>query len=372
MELIGQTILIISNEPWGDLWYSKQNYAYELSKSNTVFFINPPQHWKLKNLFHNPIQTIKYNDTLHVLSYQNFLPIANDATSILNNNLISRYLTAFFKKNKVRDYIFWSFDPIRLYNPKLLKPKLSIYHCVDLFFFKYIGEKILCKNTDIIIGNSPILLDVYKSFNKPLYYIPHGISEDEFNISEKELSNIDITLENFGIYIGVIDERLDYSLIEKALIQYPEIAFVFVGPKKYHANNIIAKRIFETPAYKNVHAIGPRHFKTLKTYISKAKFCISFMDKNYPGNSIAHHKTLVYLAQGKPVFGYRFSEYIHLDEIMYMGLTHEETLSQLQNFIIKGESEQICIKRIAFAKQYTFTHLLNQINVILKDFSKPV
>ena len=34
MKLENQTILVTSNEPWGDLWYSKQNYAYELSKKN--------------------------------------------------------------------------------------------------------------------------------------------------------------------------------------------------------------------------------------------------------------------------------------------------------------------------------------------------
>ncbi len=368
MELTGQTIFILSNEPWGDIWYSKQNYAYELSKTNTVFFINPPKKWNSRNVFYNPIKTFKYSDSLYILNYQNFLPIINNVFNIFNNYLVTKYLLHFFKKKKITDFIFWSFDPIRLYNPRLFNPKLAIYHCVDLFFFKFIGEKIICENSDLIIGNSPILLNEYKSFNKPLHYIPHGISEDEFNISKDEQKNNDLSIENYGIYIGVIDERLDYRLIEKVVQQYPNIDFVFVGPKRYNKDNLVARNIFENNIYKNVHAVGPKHFKKLKVYISKAKFCISFMDKNYPGNTIAHHKTMIYLAHGKPIFGYKFSEYTQLEEIMYMGLTHEETIEQLQHFLENGESSLLSEKRIMFAKKFTFKQLISSINSILKNY----
>ena len=47
----GKNIIIVSNEPWGDIWYSKHHYAYELNKTNQVLFIDPPRKWSFWNLF---------------------------------------------------------------------------------------------------------------------------------------------------------------------------------------------------------------------------------------------------------------------------------------------------------------------------------
>src|ERR1051326_3339068 len=118
MKLEDQTILVTSNEPWGDIWYSKQNYAYELSKKNKVFFIDPPTKWQLKNIFYNPIILKSYNENLKIISYQNFLPILNDVFNRLNNFLVSKYLKRFFQGNHISNYLVWAFDPIRLYNHK--------------------------------------------------------------------------------------------------------------------------------------------------------------------------------------------------------------------------------------------------------------
>lgn len=41
MELKGKRIVTASNEGWGDVWFSKHNYAYELSKHNEVLFVDP-------------------------------------------------------------------------------------------------------------------------------------------------------------------------------------------------------------------------------------------------------------------------------------------------------------------------------------------
>jgi teichuronic acid biosynthesis glycosyltransferase TuaH len=366
MKLTNQNILILSNEPWGEIWYSKQNYAYELSKSNRVYFIDPPKHWKLKNLFYNPITIKQIKENLYVIDYQNFLPLVSNIINLLNNYIVSKYLSFYLWKHDIKKYIFWSFDPLRLFNPSLFKAKFSIYHCVDLFFFKYIGERILTKNANLVLGNSTILLNEYIEFKKPMALIEHAISSEEFTVSEKEQANFDLNIDNYGLYIGVIDERIDFSWVEEAVKNHPDQNFVFVGPLRYPSSNPAAVRLFgNQKSYSNVIAIGPRHFKSLKNYVKKAKFCISFMDKNYPGNTIAHHKTLIYLAQGKPVFGYAFTEYELLKEIMYMSEKSEEVLEMLKNFLINGERDIIKDKRILFAQQFTFEETFKKIELFI-------
>lgn len=375
MKLENQIILVTSNEPWGDLWYSKQNYAYELSKKNKVYFINPPTKWSPKNLFSNPITEGSYNDNLHYINYENFIPIRSDFLNQLNNKLVSKHLKKYFEKKGIKETILWAFDPLRLYNHQLLGCKLGIYHCVDFYYFNYLGEFELCKNSDLLFATSQRFLDDYGDYNAPQYVVPHGISSEEFELEQEKLDNLDIDIRDYGVYVGVIDHRMDFELLEKALKKLADTAFLFVGPVRLYSRTpapaqlAAAKRIFEDKIYDNVHAIGARHFKTLKYYIKKAKFCISFMDIEYHANMVHHHKTLVYLTQGKPVFGPVFSEYKDLGNIMYMNDNGDALLEMIDNFLRKGESENLENLRIEHARQYTFENVLADASKLVEKHS---
>lgn len=373
MKLEQQTIVVTSNEPWGDLWYSKQNYAYELSKKNTVYFINPPTQYSVKNLISNPITEGSYNENLHYIDYQNFLPLRNDALIRKNNKMVSNHLKKYFHKKGIDDYIMWAFDPLRLFNHKLLGAKLGIYHCVDYYYFQYIGEHELCTHSDFLFATSQRFLDDYTKYDAPKHVVPHGISSEEFTTDPKELANLDIDVEDYAVYVGVIDHRMDFSLLEKALIRFPDLPFVFVGPVRLYSRPIkeqdlgAAQRIFEQKKYSNMHSIGSRHFKTLKNYIKKAKLCISFMDMEYHANTVHHHKTLVYLTQGKPVFGPIFSEYKDFGNIMYMDNDGAKQLDLIADFLQNGEDPQLEKMRIEHAKKYTFENVLAAASQIIES-----
>lgn len=367
MKLENQTILITSNEPWGDIWYSKQNYAYELSKKNRVIFSNPPTRWSTKNLFRNPpIQQGHYNENLSFISYENFLPIRSNFLNRTNDKWVAKKIKKELHKQGIKDYIVWAFDPNRLYTPAQLGAKYSIYHCVDYYYSQYLGEANLCENSDLIFATSQKFLDEYTQFKTPQYVVPHGISSEEFSLDSQQLeATTDMEVEDYGLYVGVIDHRMDFDLLEEALKYFPHQPFVFVGPLRLPPNKEAAKRIFEQKLYKNVYAIGPRHFKTLKYYIKKAKFCISFMDMEYHPNIVHHHKTLVYLSQGKPTFGPIFTEYANLKDILYMDNDGRSQLEMLENFIKNGEDSSLEAKRIAHAQKYTFENVLTKASNII-------
>jgi len=372
MQLENQNILVTSNEPWGDIWYSKQNYAYELSKKNKVFFINPPTKWSPSHLFSNPIQEEAYNENLHYINYENFLPLRSDWLNRWNNRWVSKHLQKYLHSKGIKDYILWAFDPIRLYDHQLLGAKLGIYHCVDYYYFQYLGEHELCKNSDLIFSTSQRFLDDYTDYDTPQYVVPHGISSEEFSLDADKLANLDLQIEDYGLFIGVIDHRMDFILMEKVIQKFSDQAFVFVGPVKLyhrpaHSEEALAaaQRIFEKDTYDNVHAIGPKHFKMLKYYIKKAKFCVSYMDMEYHANTVHHHKTLVYLTQGKPVFGPVFSEYKDMGNIMYMDNTYEGSMELLANFLEHGEAADLAQKRIDHARKYTFENVLKDASQLI-------
>lgn len=360
----GQNILIVSNEGWGKIWYSKHNYAYELSKNNNVLFVNPLTKWKPTSFFNSQIKMESIGPNLAQLSYNSPLPSRGVILNRINNWMVSNRLNKWLKANQFCNFIQWSFDPFRLYNPKLLGGKLSIYHCVDLYGFNYYGERQICRNSDAIIISAKAFYKTYQNYGNPKLFVPHGISSEEFEITNP-FDDEKINFTDFGLYTGIIDKRIDFSLLEKALIRFPKIQFVFIGPLKIPPESKAGCRIFIQEQYSNLHAIGPKEFKTLKFYIHKARFCISFMDTKNEGNMLAHHKTLLYLSHGKPIFSPKFKEYADWNDVIYMEDSNEKILDSLDKFLSSTESPNLKTQRIKIAESFSFEKLFVRIHKFL-------
>jgi hypothetical protein len=358
MKLVNRNIVIVSNEPWGDIWYSKHNYAYELSKQNKVFFLNPQGKWSPGDLFNNSISASVYSPRLTILDYKNFLPLTGRSSWIYerNNRMVSRALARWFSEHDVNDIIFWSFDPYRLTDPALLAPALSIYHSVD--YFNNRTEKLLCENTDMFLTVSGAIAEKMKSYNKPLLQLPHGISSEEFDIRPEE--SIEIKHNDHVLYVGNIDERLDYAVIKTVAEAFPSLQFLFIGKKSYSVENLLAKEVMESGKHANITMFGPVHFKRLKHYIARARFCVAFMKADHPGNMLNHHKLLQYLAWGKPVFSPAFEDYKSSD-MLYAYSNPGDAVEKIKALLENGEAGSKANERIAFAREHTYEKLLERI-----------
>ncbi len=360
-----KTVIVTSNEPWGDIWYSKQNYAFELARTNKVVFIDPPRKWSPINVIKNRLELKQQFTSLYVLKYGNYFPVRVPLLNLLNNFLVSRTLKTYLKKKSLEPDILWAFDPMRLYIPRLLGVRASIYHCVDYYYFKFFGEKQLCRYSTVIFATSQFFLDEFSAFSTPKYVVPHGISQEEFSLDEKRKKVLKLPDPGFALYIGVIDHRMDFDMYEKSICAFPDLNFVFVGPLRI-TDHPAAERIFKNNTYQNVIIEGPKHFKELKYYIDSCLLCMSFMDMSYHANTVHHHKTLVYLAQGKPVFSFLYEEYKPHPEIMYMSNSHDALIAKMKHFIEEGEPEDYKISRIKHASQFTFDKVLELAHGFLK------
>jgi hypothetical protein len=357
MKLENQTILIVSNEPWGDVWYSKHNWAFELAKKNNVFFINPPKKWTWKNFLGSFISTKKYTENLQILNYNNTLPFTRFSIIYhINNIIISYRLKNWFSKNNITSYIFWTFDPYRLSNPKLLNPLFSIYFIADKYTIKREFE--LIKNVDFFFSVSNVLTERLVLEN-PLV-LSHGIAETEFN-SEAPIE-ID---EEFILYVGSIDYRLDSAFVKKLVEQFPQERFVFIG-KLVPTDEEIFTELFLDKKHENLVYHLPIHFKELKNYIAKAKICLAPMQLEVAGNNINHHKLLQYLAQGRPVVSASFKDYEESD-IIHAYQSHEEGIKIMTELIHNEEEKHIIENRINFAQQFTYNKLIQKIEVFLSE-----
>jgi len=348
MQLKNKCILIISNEPWGDIWYSKHNWAFELSKDNLVYFVNPPKRWKLSHLFNKGIKVDNYTESLKIFNYNNRLPFTRfDFLFKLNENIIYKTLNAFFKDKK--NIIFWSFDPYRLINPKKINKLFSIHFIADKYLMK--REVELVNNSDYHITVSKELSDILKI--KKTLILSHGISETEFVVEKTVLED------DYILYVGGIDYRLDYLLIKELLIKFSNEKFLFIG-KLANVENEDFRNIFLEKKYKNLKHLPPIHFKELKNYIAKSKLCLAPMKLDVQGNNINHHKLLQYLALGKPILSAKFKDYSK-NELLLEYSDKKEAIDKLNKLIENAEDVGIKQKRINFAKQFLYKNLIKEV-----------
>ena len=361
MKLEGKNILIISNEPWGDIWFSKHNYAYELSKKNKVFFINPAAGWTFLNLFRRKVEIRKERENLFSLNYNNFLP---HYFLRINNRIVSARIRKKLKSEGIQKTFFWSFDPARLFYPQLLNAEYSLFEAVDKYRLSLKGERIMNANVNAVIVISEDFREMYESFGKRVLTVSHAISAEEFDIQNPP-SVQPVTDSASALYVGNLDHRLDYRLIRKMAEKFPEVKFVFIGGMKITDDPDFAD-LFLNKKMPNILYVGKRHFKELKFHIAASRFCIAPMLK-FEGNTISHHKIFQYLALGKAVFSCEFSEYKKFSHMLYMENVHERLIEKMEKYIAEGEADEIRKERVVLAKQFSFETIFSDIEKFISE-----
>ena len=365
MKLKGLNILLISNEPWGDVWYSKHNYAHELSKHNHVTFVGPSPAWRPRFLLGCHVSEESVAEGLTVLHYNNVLPAKPGCSYHRNNALVSAAIRRHLQKRGRPTDLFISFDPARLYDPQALGAKTSLFIAVDKYFFSLPGERHLYSKVDGIVTISRTFNDLYLPFRKPILTIGHGISSDEFSATPAETVH-----EGFGLYIGGIDKRLDLDLVEHLVKSFPDVPFVFIGRFALQGDPR-AEALFMQGRHKNLHHLGVKPFKDLKRWIAASRFCLAPMDITHPGNDISHHKVFQYLAFGKPVFSTVFSEYTGIADLLYMDNYPQALAAKLARFLQASEDPELRAARIAHMKGQTYEGILQRLEAFLEQEVRP-
>jgi hypothetical protein len=361
-----KTIILTSNEPWGDVWFSKQHYANELSKLGyAVFFLNPTLRWSWGNIFSFKIKTNKVNEFLTIIDYKNNFPqqILFPRLFVLINDLLNcqKIKTQILKTNK--QLIWWKFDPYRfLTTPGLNKGK-TIYHVVDPHLHLW-QNKIQAKNADLIVCTSNKYVDYYKDDGcQNVIQIPHGISEDEFKLDSDRVEMIYEEYGDFVIVVGTIAHDVDINLFKR--IAEEKINLLIIG------REIIVSDGWEViKNLKNVHFIGQLHAKELKNYVSAAKaglITYNFTPKQKHQIGRSPLKVLNYLAQKIPIITSVSSDLDTLNnEVVYRAYNSEEFIS----FVKRAMGNNLFVnsdKIEHYLQQHSYPRLINTIFYKLKS-----
>lgn len=331
------TIFLSSNEPWGDIWFSKQHFANELALlGHQVFFINAPQKWSFKHLFKPSLQVTKITTNLSVVDYNNPFPLRiNKAFFLkLNDYWIGKKLKSLNQaKNPV---IWWQFDPFRFVHLYSFLQATRIYHVVDPY--QHIWSDIeLAKRADLLVLVSQLYEKDYPEFNKKSIYIPHGISKNELLLDNNKLDKIRQELgEGYLIFVGTINPDVDLELLYKIATEIKNQKLVLIGPTNVHpTDEAFLKQVF---AHKNVAYLGSKKATELKEYIALASIgIVPYKNKKVQNVHRTPLKLLNYIAQSKPIVTTINYELDNLkNQIIFEAYQHKDFIAALQS-ILSGQ-----------------------------------
>lgn len=244
MKLENQTVLITSNEPWGEIWFSKQHYAVELAQiGHAVFFINSPANWRPWHLFSFSVRSNEINENLTVLNYSNNFPLKIfKRFSLKLNDFLNSWKISHAVKTK--EVVWWQFDPFRFIDVHFFPDIKRIYHVVDPFQHIW-SDKAVAKRADLVVSVSNYYKEHYLNLNPSFLYVPHGISTNErkpnANLSEKIKNALG---DNYIVFVGTINIDVDIQLLNELALTLKQYELLLIGP--------IAIQGADTKAFQNL------------------------------------------------------------------------------------------------------------------------
>ena len=202
--------------------------AFTLSKSNLVYIYDQNNHYfflkknKKKSYPHH--QNIIFHQVKYYLPFERFKLIDK-----INRHLSFKIFTKTLPKKKK---ILWIFYPYYYDLAKIAAKSIcKIYDCVD-YNENQKQEEALIDNVDYFFVNSLALKNLHKNKSKkPIYLNAQGFFQPE----DKKIVKFTLNKGNKKAiigYVGGINCRLDYQLLDQLIKKHPEYLFVFHGPEQ--------------------------------------------------------------------------------------------------------------------------------------------
>ena len=202
--------------------------------------------------------------------------------------------------------VHWFYSPMTASTVmECLDPVGIVYDCMDeLANFKFAPpdiaarERFLLQHSDLVFTGGHSLYRAKSAEHPNTHLFGCGVDVPHFEsaaaIDTKVPDEIALLPKPVLGYFGVIDERLDYALIELLAKCFPLASIVMVGP--------LAKvRREDLPSLPNIHWLGQRSYSQLPAIVKGFDVCLMPFALNAATQYINPTKTLEYLAAGKQV-----------------------------------------------------------------------
>jgi glycosyltransferase involved in cell wall biosynthesis len=246
-----------------------------------------------------------------------------------------------------------------------LGEKQLIYYCYDEIgaatWAKKHGERLenrFMKMVDTVVVTSQGLFNKKSKLHNNCHLVKNGVDFELFASENPQplsypMSNTQPYQKIIG-YLGSVDERLDYDLIELVLKMTPQYQYIFVGRVTTKAYENRLKQ------YPNVVLVGSQPPSSLPTWVQEFEVCWIPFIKNELTAGIYPLKINEYLAAGKPVVSTDFSDLSDFKNIISIA---ENAGEILECFKVNNQN---CTNRKKFAAQNSWGARAETLQTLMK------
>jgi len=310
MSMIEQTatrrsVVILSMEPWGDMWYSKQHYAAQLASERDTYFVSLPDRWRWKDLFSFRASLMETPEGVRVVEYRNNLPLRllgrrlASLMNLWNARKLARIMPA-------REYVIWSFFPTSLANhlAGLNAGSKVIYHVVDPYIDRPY-DRYFARTADEVVAINPWYLRFYSRVNARCTLVPHGIRPSDRDSDPAQVRAYRERYGRFAVLASGLSRSLNFPLLLQLARERPDVPLVIAG-KRFPLPARVQELSDALFSLGNVHYVGVLHPAKLKDLVRAASVGLVTYDfepaRSEPGEAgRTPLKALTYLAQHCPV-----------------------------------------------------------------------
>lgn len=249
------------------------------------------------------------------------------------------------------NYKCFAFDAIDnwLYHPQMKSNHTAVIQ----------NYQIIEKKADIIFTVSKALTETFKN-NRNVHWISNGVDIDFFEKAIKKRKEGDLL--KIG-YVGKIQDRVDFGLVEKCLQKYPKIKFIFIGP--VYSQELVIKELGKK--YQNISFMGDVHYSKLPGTMKELDIAIipHYVDKFT--ESMNPLKLYEYLAAGKPVVTTGVAGTIGISKFVFSG-NDDAFIDQLDRVISMVTKCQIDSNEVvnSIPEEYFWNHKSGEILECMK------
>jgi glycosyltransferase involved in cell wall biosynthesis len=240
--------------------------------------------------------------------------------------------------------VAWLYTPMALPLAERLAPAVVVYDCMDELSL-FLGappellsrEAALIECADIMFTGGPSLFRAKQSRHRNVHCFSSSVDAAHFRVQSTGIIEAEdqagLPHPRLGFY-GVIDERLDLSLIDFLAEARPTWQIVLVGP-------VVKIDPAMLPRRANIHYFGQRSYEDLPGYLAGWDVCLLPFARNDATRFISPTKTLEYMAAELPIVSTPITDVAEpYGGIVYLGETPGEFLAACEAALGSGGEER--------------------------------
>jgi glycosyltransferase involved in cell wall biosynthesis len=245
-----------------------------------------------------------------------------------------------------------------------------VYDCMDeLSQFRHAPrelvdrERLLLANADVVFTGGYKLFTAKSAHHANVHFFGCGVDVAHFSAARASATTVPADAKFEGPvagYFGVIDERLDYTLIRALAEQTPEMQVVMVGPTAKVDPS-------ELPNLPNIHWLGQRSYEELPRYVKAFDVCLMPFALNEATEYINPTKTLEYMAAGKPIVSTAVPDVVrNFTPVVTVAKSEKEFVAGVINAITTPNG-QLIADGIELATQSSWESIVSQMRDLIAE-----